>query len=309
MARCFTADDISEFCRVTEDNNLIHNPEYMHSQGKRAIVPGMLSFAAAAFGAGDFINSANYIRVLFSGPLFENEHFERIITHIMKPKEVRFDIVQKDSSIFSKTPDLTPDSSDSWYSCMKKKRKAGHFKKAYHDAFSVEGIGSACTASYDINRQSLESFITPLQKYGRISKESDTPVNAEPACCLFPSVDSRRAPILLYTIAFSSKVILDNFSSLIPYTQEQKQKEKQKRTLPVYGSLELYLTQMSFADLDALHFTAWPEQNGKRNKRNYSVRIICSGWQGRYRRKIYAGTYTLNLIPEQVLMKTLTRNL
>ena len=74
----------------------------------------------------------------------------------------------------------------------------------------------------------------------------------------------------------------------------------------MYESLELYLTQMSFPDMDALQFTLSANQT---RKRNYSASIVCSGWQGANTARIYAGKYSFTLIPEQVLMKKVAKNI
>lgn len=38
----FSAKLVSDFCKVTHDSNIVHDTNYMHTNGKRVIVPGML---------------------------------------------------------------------------------------------------------------------------------------------------------------------------------------------------------------------------------------------------------------------------
>ncbi len=46
--KVFTDDEIARFCDLTRDYNEFHNPRFMAAQGKKAIVPGMLTFAYSA---------------------------------------------------------------------------------------------------------------------------------------------------------------------------------------------------------------------------------------------------------------------
>lgn len=41
----FSDEEISSFCELTKDTNLLHNLEFMSEQGKRPIVPGMMNIA------------------------------------------------------------------------------------------------------------------------------------------------------------------------------------------------------------------------------------------------------------------------
>jgi len=51
----FDAHAITEFCKVTDDYNLIHNLEYMHANGKNVVVPGMLLLSLAIGKARELI--------------------------------------------------------------------------------------------------------------------------------------------------------------------------------------------------------------------------------------------------------------
>ncbi|MDP4280967.1 MAG: MaoC family dehydratase [Bacteroidota bacterium] len=63
----FRDNEIVEFCRITEDTNEIHNPEFMNSIGKRLIVPGMFVLGMAINLADDFLkNHADMIKVFFN---------------------------------------------------------------------------------------------------------------------------------------------------------------------------------------------------------------------------------------------------
>lgn len=70
----FTDAAISEFCRVTHDDNYIHDGAIMRERyGKLAIVPGLLTFSYAASAAGRLLAYSNradiYFRALHSGEL------------------------------------------------------------------------------------------------------------------------------------------------------------------------------------------------------------------------------------------------
>lgn len=73
----FRDADIVDFCRATQDTNVIHNPGYMDSYGKRVIVPGMFAFSCTAILCGDFLKqSANRIQVFFNSLLSSGETIE-----------------------------------------------------------------------------------------------------------------------------------------------------------------------------------------------------------------------------------------
>ncbi len=70
----FTGRDISEFCKITGDPNVLHSPEAMNEMGKLAIVPGMLTFAyAVGIVPHDFLTGANRFQAYFGGPLAQDE--------------------------------------------------------------------------------------------------------------------------------------------------------------------------------------------------------------------------------------------
>jgi hypothetical protein len=63
----FTDQDIVDFCRSTQDTNVVHDQMFMTSLNKRVIVPGMYAFCMTANLAADFIlGGANYFRVYFN---------------------------------------------------------------------------------------------------------------------------------------------------------------------------------------------------------------------------------------------------
>ncbi len=62
----FTDQSIVDFCKITRDDNLIHNPEIMNLKGKQVVVPGMFIFAIAANMASEHPIKINSIKVFFS---------------------------------------------------------------------------------------------------------------------------------------------------------------------------------------------------------------------------------------------------
>lgn len=61
----FTDYSIQDFCRITLDDNHIHNPDFMSPMGKQVVVPGMFIFAIAAKLAAAHVSKIRHIHVLF----------------------------------------------------------------------------------------------------------------------------------------------------------------------------------------------------------------------------------------------------
>ncbi len=61
----FTDKSIQDFCRITLDDNHIHNPDFMSPMGKQVVVPGMFIFAIAAKLAAAHVSKIRHIHVLF----------------------------------------------------------------------------------------------------------------------------------------------------------------------------------------------------------------------------------------------------
>ncbi len=69
----FSDADIALFCDATLDNNAIHNPEFMRSIGKYAIVPGMMTLLSAVAIEPEFLKNASSIKAYFSSMLNSGE--------------------------------------------------------------------------------------------------------------------------------------------------------------------------------------------------------------------------------------------
>ncbi len=74
----FTDKDISEFCLITGDPNRIHNPEYMATKGKKAIVPGMLTFVKLA---AKYQYDLKTLNVNFNNPVCSENEMEIVHHH------------------------------------------------------------------------------------------------------------------------------------------------------------------------------------------------------------------------------------
>jgi hypothetical protein len=70
----FSNQNVSQFCEITCDNNLIHNPEHMHQLNKQVVVPGMFVFSTALNLLHDaFTQGADTIKVFFNSVIHTNE--------------------------------------------------------------------------------------------------------------------------------------------------------------------------------------------------------------------------------------------
>ncbi|HAJ98518.1 MAG TPA: hypothetical protein DCM62_00685 [Bacteroidales bacterium] len=70
----FTNQHIVEFCKSTCDHNPVHNPEYMTSNGKRVIVPGMMLFSkVVTLLFGSVGTSLNTYKILINSIISANE--------------------------------------------------------------------------------------------------------------------------------------------------------------------------------------------------------------------------------------------
>lgn len=97
----FTDKDISDFCSTTQDDNVLHNSDFMKEHGKLPIVPGMLIFTYAANLAEDFLrNSANFIEIYYGLPLSSDEPVI-ISSTPEKPLEVRLSVQKNGEDLLS----------------------------------------------------------------------------------------------------------------------------------------------------------------------------------------------------------------
>jgi len=100
----FRDSDIVEFCRTTRDINEVHDPEYMRSIGKRAIVPGMFALSATANLSADFLKkSACTIKVFFN-TLLSSGDFATLCAepNLLDPSEMRLLAINHKDTLTSK---------------------------------------------------------------------------------------------------------------------------------------------------------------------------------------------------------------
>jgi hypothetical protein len=99
----FRDQEIIEFCQATQDNNEIHNPEFMRNVGKRVIVPGMYALSHTInLDAGHLKTKVNYIKVLFNS-LLSSGDFATLCTipNLQDPFEVRLSAINHKDTLTS----------------------------------------------------------------------------------------------------------------------------------------------------------------------------------------------------------------
>jgi hypothetical protein len=100
----FTDPEIVEFCNVTRDTNVIHQPAFMDRLGKRVIVPGMFALSSTACLSEEFLkNRANSIRVLFNSLLSSGDFATLNVSEIPDiPDEIRLSAVNHKDTLTTK---------------------------------------------------------------------------------------------------------------------------------------------------------------------------------------------------------------
>lgn len=75
-AVAFSSGIVADFCRATKDYNIVHDADYMHTKGKKVIVPGMLLLCRLLSGCWkdfDQNHQPNYFQLYFNSISSEND--------------------------------------------------------------------------------------------------------------------------------------------------------------------------------------------------------------------------------------------
>jgi len=306
----FDAEEIQEFCLATEDSNALHDPEKMHGLGKKVIVPGMLIFSSTAYIASKYLESkANYLRAIFNSPLSENEEFRQFLVWTDSDNEITLGAETKEKSLLSKEQIKIPASGlanysfenallkknlykkNDWYSCM---RSYHHGSKAYRcevaNTFNFQGA----KREYKIDIKKVLAFGNMISKGEKKNPDAE---------------------LLLYSIAYSSHVLLE--SVIDPFPEERALAESfggPKKILPVYESLEIYFKHPGIkVNPDAaLEFTTSITRKGEGEKdRDYIANVRCDQRQGpkQTSKGVYAARYKLTAVPEALILRGLAKKL
>ncbi|HNQ60564.1 MAG TPA: hypothetical protein PK028_08255 [Bacteroidales bacterium] len=94
----FSEQAIIDFCEVTLDHNVVHDPAYMKSQSKKAVVPGMLILSKAIGLAEEIIyKGANTFQLYLNSMVGANE-FLTIGYNMIAETPVKAEIVARNST-------------------------------------------------------------------------------------------------------------------------------------------------------------------------------------------------------------------
>ncbi len=93
----FDTRAIEDFCRVTDDYNLIHNPGYMYANGKKVVVPGMLLLSLAIGKARELIDKgADTFHLFFNSIICAGDRVD-IGYRLLSLAPVRAELTAKNS--------------------------------------------------------------------------------------------------------------------------------------------------------------------------------------------------------------------
>ncbi|GAB6278816.1 MAG: hypothetical protein STSR0006_08140 [Lentimicrobium sp.] len=93
----FSEQAIVDFCEVTHDHNVVHDPQFMKSQGKKAVVPGMLILSKAIGMAEEIIRKgANTFHLFLNSMVGANEPLT-IGYRVLERTPIKAEIIARNS--------------------------------------------------------------------------------------------------------------------------------------------------------------------------------------------------------------------
>jgi hypothetical protein len=264
----FSGELVKEFCKATEDDNFLHNPEEMRERGKLAIVPGMYILAIAAANAQKvFLDQNTKMEVYFGAPTSVGD-------------EVNFGVAKRESNNELREHEIArlfTENNAIDVLCAPQQESKEDLEKQdvrYTRLLAIDEM----PPEIEGYKRILAAIKQPLEVFTRLMNTGAKEFNE-----------------VLFSICYSSRALLR--SAREPFTNgEREAKDLIGKLIPVYQSLELYIPRKRPRVEGSLHYTA---QTEKISKNKFAFRLDCHALHGR----LYQESYKIRATHEKLALR------